>query len=261
MSLFYRFALLGDPVSHSRSPAIHRAALRLTDLEGDYVALRADERILVDAVEQLRSGSLDGINVTMPLKGAAFEIADRRTPLAELARSVNTLYRSEAGVEGDSTDAAAFAAIVEEGDFRRAEEFLVLGAGGSAAAALAALEGRKVWVSARNAERAQALAGRLGASGVIPWGQALRGSVLINATPLGMAANSLPEGLLEVSIGLIDLPYGSSPTPAVEAARAAGLPVVDGIEFLTRQAVLSFQRWTGRSVDFERLAEAVRGSP
>jgi shikimate dehydrogenase len=96
---------------------------------------------------------------------------------------------------------------------------------------------------------------------VLPWGESLPGSVLINATPLGMASESLPEGLLEVSIGLIDLPYGSSPTPAAEAAKAAGLSLVDGIEFLTRQAALSFQRWTGRSVDFERLVEAVRGSP
>jgi shikimate dehydrogenase len=261
MSRFYRLVLLGDPVDHSRSPAIHRAALRLADLDGDYVTLRADESALADAVERLRSGSLDGINVTMPLKGAAFEIADRRTPLAELAGSVNTLYRSGAGVEGDSTDAAAFAAIVEEGPFVNAETFLVLGAGGSAAAALAALKGRKVWVSARNGERAKTLAEGLSASGVIPWGQAASGSVVINATPLGMAGESLPEGLVEGSIGLIDLPYGSSPTLAVEIARAAGLKLVDGIGFLTRQAALSFQRWTGRSVDFERLAEAVRGSP
>lgn len=260
MSHFYRFLLLGDPVAHSRSPAIHHLALRLTGLEGDYVAVRADARILAESVEQLRSGAVDGINVTMPLKRAAYEIAETLTPLAELAGSVNTLSRTKGGVEGDSTDAAAFADLAKEGRFSAVEEFYVLGAGGSAAAALAALRTRKVVLSARNSEKAAVLGERLGVAELIPWGTPRPGAVLINATPLGMAGETLPEGVLEAASGLIDLPYGSTPTPAVTRALELGIPVVDGAEFLAQQAALSFQRWTGRSVDFELLLEAARGS-
>ena len=260
MSRFYRFVLLGDPVAHSRSPDIHRVALKLTGLEGDYAAVRADPQILAEAVQQLRSGLLDGINVTMPLKGAACEIADTLTTVAERAGSVNTLYRTEQGVEGDSTDAAAFADIAGEDPFSEAEEFLVLGAGGSAAAALAGLGQRRVVLSARSREKAAGLASRLGVSELVPWGEPRPGAVLVNATPLGMEGEDLPEGVLDAAAGLIDLPYGRSQTPAVIRARELRVPVVDGAEFLARQAAISFQRWTGRPVDFHQLLGAARGS-
>ncbi len=260
MSHFYRFLLLGDPVAHSRSPAIHRLALKLTGLEGEYGAVRADARVLGEAVEQLRSGLVDGINVTMPLKQGAYEIADTVTPLADLAASVNTLSRSDGGIEGHSTDAEAFAAIATEPPFSDSETFLVLGAGGSAAAALAALTGYRVVLSARTPEKAAPLKGRFDVRELVPWGQPVPGAVLINATPLGMAGESLPEGVLDSASGLVDLPYGSSPTPAVRRARELGIPAIDGPAFLARQAALSFQRWTGRYVNFEHLVEAARGS-
>lgn len=256
-----RLALLGDPVAHSRSPAIHRAALAEAGLEGDYSAIRADQVVLTRVVDELRSGLIHGVNVTMPLKGAAAAIADELTPLARGSGSVNTLRARRDIVEAHSTDALAFREIFEEESrLEPGADVLVLGSGGSARAVLSAVEGRRVYIAARSAEKAEILSARFSAAGALPWGTAVSGATLINATPIGMGGEELPKGLLEAASGLVDLPYGAKPTPAVASARAAGLPHVDGIEFLARQAGLSFRWWTGVSVDLAVLVRAARNA-
>ena len=134
MSQVYRLALLGNPVSQSRSPQIHKAALSLSGLEGDYRAITADREILVESLADLRKGVMSGINVTMPLKRAAFELSDETTPQARDAGSVNTLRSEEGVIWGHSTDAVAFNEVYDSGDFGELDNLLVLGAGGSAAA-------------------------------------------------------------------------------------------------------------------------------
>lgn len=253
-----RLALLGDPVAHSRSPRIHRAALAAAGLEGDYVAIRADEAVLDRYLEDLRSGRLDGINITMPLKAAAARRADELTVLAGRADSVNTLRFRDARIEAHSTDAVAFREILEEEAFAGDRSVLILGSGGSARAALAAISGRPVYVSARNTDKAEALADRLGATGVVPWGSAVADTIVINATPIGMRGERLDDDLLATAHGLIDLPYGDRKTPAIAALEAAGRPHVDGVEFLARQAGASFEWWTGVNVDYETLVAAAR---
>ncbi|MGH3650993.1 MAG: shikimate dehydrogenase family protein, partial [Acidimicrobiia bacterium] len=99
----YKFALLGDPVDHSRSPVIHRVLFQLSGLEGDYQTIRADRVALIAAVSDLRSGVWDGLNVTMPLKRDAAGTTDSLSPQAERSRSVNTLVRAQTGIEGHST--------------------------------------------------------------------------------------------------------------------------------------------------------------
>lgn len=258
MSRPMHLALLGDPVAHSRSPAIHRAALKEAGLEGDYQAIRADVEVLQRVVDDLRSGLFDGLNITMPLKSAAASLADRSTPIAQTAGSVNTLRARKGLVEAESTDAVAFRQIFGNGRFPDGAHVLVLGSGGSAQAALAALDNSQVYVSARSTERAEDLADRFAASGVVTWGATVDGAILVNATPLGMRGEELPGGLLRVSRGLVDLPYGSAETPAILAARAGGIPYVDGIEFLARQAAASFEWWTGRVIDLVVLVRAAR---
>lgn len=238
---------------------IHTAALSEAGLEGEYRAVKADEPTLRKAVDDLREGALDGLNVTMPLKSAAAALADRLTPLARNADSVNTLRARDGLVEAHSTDAVAFHEIFDEaGLFGENAPILVLGYGGSARALLAAMERREVHVSGRSLDRAEALAARFVTARARDWGSPVGGAVLVNATPIGMRGERLPSGLLEAVSGLVDLPYGDRQTPAVEAAKMAGLPLVDGIEFLARQAAASFEWWTGRTVDSTVLAEAAR---
>lgn len=259
MSQVYRLALLGDPVAQSRSPAIHAAALRLSGMTGEYKAITANQQVLERALADLRSGAMDGINVTMPLKRIAFELADDTTSEGRLAGSVNTLRRGEGGlVLGHSTDAVAFREIFEDDEFKDLNSVLVLGAGGSAAAALAASGGRIVYVSARTPGTAQALAETFDSVGVIPWGASVAGALVVNATPLGMSGERLPDRVVDLAGALVDLPYADTATPATTEAIGRGLPAVDGLEFLARQAAASFFWWTGENVDSAKLAEIAR---
>ena len=156
------FAVLGDPVEHSRSPVIHRAALRSLGLEGSYEARRADVNGLLDAVVEMRNGALDGINVTMPLKKAAAEAADVLSEAAAVAGSVNSMRYRDGAIQGETTDAAAMAQILARPEIPATAPVLILGAGGAAAAVISAMPGREVFISARDPRRARDLSERLG---------------------------------------------------------------------------------------------------
>ena len=253
-----RLALLGDPVAHSRSPAIHAAALAQAGLKGEYKAIRADQAILEGAIRDLRNGILTGLNITMPLKAAAAALADVLTAPARESKSVNTLRSAGGVVEAHSTDVVAFEELLGDERFPGGVPVLVVGSGGSARAALAAMSSRETYVSARSSAKSRDLVAEYGLSGSIPWGEGIVDSLVVNATPLGMRGERLPESIMNSAGSLIDLPYGNHPTPAAEHAETAGLPLADGVEFLVRQARASFFWWTGKVVDFRALVGAAR---
>ena len=251
--------LLGDPVSHSRSPAIHRAALASLGLSGSYETRRTGKEGLLAAIEELRSGALDGINVTMPLKALAADAADRLTDLAARSGSVNTLRARDGEIEGHSTDAAAARTLLEGSRFDRETPILVLGAGGAAAAVVTVIEGRSVFLSARREHAARQLVGRIGHQvTVLPFGEAVPGAIVVNATPIGMNGELLPVSLVESAAGLVDLAYGPDDPPSTVRARALGLPVVDGVEFLALQAGESFTWWTGLAAPIDVMLAAAK---
>lgn len=255
-----RLALLGDPVSHSRSPAMHRAALAEAGLEGDYETITADAARLAEVVAALRDGLYQGLNVTMPLKTAAARLSDRLTTAASAGGSVNALRPRDGIVEAHSTDVVAFEEIFSSKGFREAPNVLVLGAGGSARAALTALRHRHVLVSARSLEKARDVVSVHPDAEAIPWLEPVGRAVVVNATPIGMKGESLDPRYLDSAIGLIDLPYGDDETPAVRAMTSSERPAVDGIDFLARQAAASFEWWTGVAVDSVTLARAARNA-
>ncbi|HJS71955.1 MAG TPA: hypothetical protein VJ858_04430 [Acidimicrobiia bacterium] len=253
----YRFAVLGDPIEHSRSPELHAALLRITGLKGDYQRILADPEVLERSIDELRSGNWDGLNVTMPFKEEAARLSDDLEPLAAKAGSVNTLVRTAATVVGHSTDCLAFRDLLAN-RFGGLGSVLVLGSGGSAAAALSSISDRpQVYLSARNELRAEELASRLGGS-VLGWGTAVAGALVINATPLGVTDRSVPVEVLGVASALIDLPYGPHPTSSARFANENGIDLVDGHEFLMRQAIGSFALWTGVDVTLGALVEELR---
>jgi len=254
-----RLAVLGDPVGHSRSPAIHNAAMRHLGIEGRYEAIRAGAAELAHAVAELRSGALHGINVTMPLKEEAARLADVLTDEASRCGSVNTLRPRDGRVEGHSTDVIAVRLAVADQRFEASAPLLVLGSGGAAAAALVGVTGRVVFLSARDPERAAALAERVGIDvGLVRFGAGVAGAVVVNATPIGMRGETLPENIVGPASGVVDLAYGDDPTPTVHGARESGLAVMDGVEFLVLQAAASFQWWTGMPPPTEVMLEAAR---
>lgn len=254
-----RLALLGDPVAHSRSPAIQEAALREAGLEGEYLAIRADVEVLEQTVERLRDGELSGVNITMPLKEPAFRLADELTTVAKVAGSVNSLRCRDRNVQAHTTDAIAFEEVLEDrGRIEPQAPILLLGSGGTARALLSVAGTRDVYISARSHEKAAVLHSEFGTAGVVPWGEGLDEAVVVNATPIGMAGELLSEGVMRGAVALIDLPYGPEETPAVRLASRSGLAYVDGVEFLARQARAAFEWWTGEPVHLEPLIEAAR---
>jgi shikimate dehydrogenase len=251
-------AVLGDPVEHSLSPAIHGAAMASCGFDGSYTAIKADRRILASMIDGLRSGSMSGLNVTMPLKGDAAELADVLTPEAVSSQSVNTLRSRGNRVEGHSTDAVALAKLISENSIGDQTPIHLLGAGGAAGAVFAAGGDRTIYVASRRMEQAKSIAGQWRQGQTVRWGTPVAGALVINTTPLGMRGENLPEGLIDVASALIDLPYGNATTPAVALALSMGLPTVDGLAFLVTQAAESFRWWTGVDPPLNVMFEAVR---
>ena len=252
-----QLALLGDPVTNSRSPAIHQAALRACGIGGSYEARRTDAPGLGRACAEIRSGALDGVNVTMPLKAVALEAIDRASRVAIRAGAVNTMCLREGSVLGDNTDVGGIRDAWRRRRLPDDVPILVLGAGGAAAAALLACEGSELLVSSRRRGMASALATRLGVgASEVPWRSPVAGAVVVNATPLGMGGERLPEGIVAASAGLFDMAYGPSLTPAV--AIAGDRPVADGIDMLIAQAARSFQIWTGVAAPLDVMEAAAR---
>lgn len=247
-----KLVLLGKPVAHSLSPRIHTAALQARGVVGEYVAREVDAAGLAAACAEIQAGELDGANVTMPHKRAAHAACATLHRDARAAGSVNTLALRDGVLTGWCTDVEAV---------RRAlagmppGPVLVLGGGGAAAAAAVAASGREVALSTRREGGGDAVPGSPSA---VSWGSPVPGAVVINATPLGMAGEVLPAGVLEGAAGLVDLAYRGEGTPAVAWAARKGIPWVDGIQILVDQAAESFEIWTGFPAPREVMTAAAR---
>ena len=255
-----RLLVLGNPVDHSLSPALHNAALAACGLAGTYERRNVDAAGMESAIAEMREGQLSGASVTMPHKELAARLADRLSPTAVRAGAVNTLVHAN-GIVGHNTDVAGIRAAWSEAQLDEAAPVRILGTGGAAAAALLALEGRQLVVSGRRPEAASALLERVGVDAtVVDWASVQSGSVLVNATPLGMGGESLPPQLLDGIAGLFDMAYGPMPTPAVAAVRREGLPYADGPAMLLYQAGAAFELWTGFTAPIAAMRSALPAS-
>jgi len=253
------FAVLGSPVAHSLSPAMHRAALARAGIDGDYVAREVDAAGFAAAIEEIRTGRLNGANVTMPHKALAFGSCDLPSPLAGRAGAVNTLSLRDGRVAGDNTDVAGIRQAWDRAGIPAGAGVTILGAGGAAAAALLALEGMQLQVVARRPDLAVKMIDRTGVfAGVRSWDDPPGDTVVVNATPIGMHGERLDDRILGDARGLLDMAYGDADTPAVRFMKQQGLPFADGLDMLVGQAVAAFEIWTGVSVDPEVMRSAAR---
>jgi shikimate dehydrogenase len=234
-----RLAVIGDPVSHSRSPALQRGFLAEAGLPGTYEAIRVASGEGAAAIEALRVHGYTGLNVTTPLKEEAFARADRRDPTAQASRSVNTLVLRPHRIDGFNTDGVgALGALAAAGltDVRGAR-VLVLGAGPTARAAIVALAeaGASVTVWNRTRERAHTIAAALPTR---LWAPGLQvDAVLATLAPEATLEPALREALLAAPI-VVDANYGPRFTLGVALGRA---DVYDGLAMLTAGARASFE--------------------
>lgn len=254
-----RFAVVGDPVDHSLSPRIHEAGYRELGIEATYEAIRVPIDGFDTVVAQLRSGDLSGANVTMPHKARAFEAVDTHSPAASRTGSVNAITVADGVLTGHNTDIAGVTAAWQGTGLDPETPSLILGAGGAAAAALVARRGNSVFVAARDAASARDLMERTGVPAMaIAWGEGVAGAAVINATPLGMNGEVLPNGPLAVASGLLDMAYGVEETPSVAAFRAQGRPCADGVDMLVGQAIEAFKLFTGQTPPGDVMMAAAR---
>jgi shikimate dehydrogenase len=264
-----KLAVLGQPISHSRSPAMHNAGLAELGLAGEwsYEAIEVGPEEFEARVRAMPGEGFAGANVTVPHKLAALAVADEASDAARSIGAANTLTFADGRIGAENTDASGFLdALAQPPAGARA---LVMGAGGSARAVVWALvaKGAEVAIWNRTPERAEALAREFGASIADPGADY---ELIVNATTVGMGAStqassdlkSLPidaDGLDEKH-QLVDLAYGAVETELVRAARARGAQVVDGLEVLVRQGAASLRIWTGLDPPIEAMREAARAN-
>ncbi|HEX3909538.1 MAG TPA: shikimate dehydrogenase [Solirubrobacteraceae bacterium] len=264
-----RLGVLGWPVAHSRSPAMQNAALQALGLEDwRYQLLPVPPELFAQTTRALGQSGFAGANVTIPHKQAALALADSASASASAIGAANTLtFGPEGAIAAENTDAPGLIAAI--GEPVTGGSALVLGAGGSARAAVWALAqagASEVLVCNRTEARARELAKELGASAVA----APRAtSLLVNCTAVGLSPQDeelAQLGLDEALVGefetVVDMVYRESgPTQLQSTARAQGARTIDGLEVLVRQGALSLELWTGREAPLQVMRDAARADP
>ena len=263
-----RLVLLGHPVSHSLSPRMQNAALGAAGINMRYEAIDIAPDAIDETIRVLIAMRAAG-NVTIPHKEAIYARCDSRSPVAEHVGAVNTFWVEGGMLIGDNTDVGGFDAAVrrEFGAPRQGVRVAVLGAGGGAAAVLAAVErwpGATAVVSSRSHERAKALVKRFSRIATLQhtYEFAVRSAgLVVNATPIGLSGDAIPvdPSLFSPDTLVFDLAYRRGLTPWVIRARSRGLKAADGLSMLVEQGALAFSRWFGVEADRDAMWGAVQG--
>ena len=258
---FDLYGVVGSPISHSLSPAMHNAGFAQAGLNAAYVAL--DARDADDFVTFARAMKMRGASITAPLKIDLLEHVDDCDALAREVGAINTLVMQDGRWTGRNTDVDGLVAPLARRIALAGVRAAVLGAGGAARAAAVGLKhaGAQVQVCARRVEQATALSGALAvASGSFPPAPA-SWDVLVNTVPTVDGSESpMRDGILDGRI-VFDLNYAPAVTPLIAQARAAGCETIGGIEMLIRQAEKQFETWTGAPPPaglFKAAADAAR---
>ena len=242
------YGVVGNPIGHSRSPAMHNAGFEALGINAAYVPLQTPD--IDDFVRFARTVSLQGASITAPHKVSVVRYMDDVEPLARRVGAVNTLIVRDGRWIGANTDVAGFLAPLAGRIALKRARASVLGTGGAARSVAIALvdQGAAVTICARREEAAREIADLVGGSvGQFP-PRASSWDVLINATPVGTGPdgeNPIPGAPLDGEI-VFDLVYTPAETRLLAAARAAGCLTIGGLEMLVAQAERQFELWTGQ---------------
>ncbi len=284
--------LLGQPVSHSLSPAMHNAALKEMGLNWCYLAMPCSTADLKDAIRALRHLNCKGLNITIPHKQNAIKACEKVSPLAKKLGAINTLVPIQGGGWlGDNTDIEGFLAPLKLQKWEESEA-IVLGCGGSARAVVAGLQtlnfkqisivGRKkeslnhflkdLELEAYNSSKEKTLLQGLLTENSQLINEIKKAKLIVNTTPVGMRkgnknilnAEQIPLGkdiwkYLTANTTLYDLIYTPRPTPWLEWGSEKGCKQIDGLEMLIQQGAASLKLWTGKNhVPIEVMRKAAK---
>jgi shikimate dehydrogenase len=269
--------LIGDPVEHTMSPAMHNAAFAELGLDCVYLPFHVKPADLVAAVNGLRAINATGFNVTIPHKVTVTPLLDELDPLAQKIGAVNTVVNDNGVLKGYNTDASGFLrALLESGYEPRGKSIVLLGAGGAARAIAYILAERDARMTILNRKEeldwAEGIAAniRTDLAGDVAVFELLTehlekaigsADILINATSVGMSpavdASPVPAGLLKSEMVVTDIVYNPVETRLLREARAAGAVTVAGIDMLVWQGALAFEKWTGQKAPFALMKQVV----
>ncbi len=273
--------ILGDPVAHSLSPAMHNAAFAELGMDWRYEPIHVTADEFEQTVRSLVNKGYVGVNVTIPHKLKALQIADQATDAATVIGAANTLSFSDDSISAENTDAGGFLDALNANGLSKMEgkRALLLGAGGTARAASWALltneiGALKIWN--RTTEKAEALAEELGGHFDTASIEQVRDpdtslsdcDLIINTTSVGLedAGNEVDElGMLNLTVSgfkrgqtVVDFVYRSGGTAFVSVARSRGAQTVDGVEILVYQGARSFEVWTGKKAPVSVMMSTVQ---
>ncbi len=270
------FAVLGDPIGHSLSPAMHNAALQaLTQNHPElskvkYLRLHIKPDELAKALAVLRTKNFIGLNLTVPHKIAALALVKSLSPEAKKAESVNTLVPTQDGWAGHTTDGQGFIEALTEysGSGVTQKDVVILGAGGAARAIAAACiqaDCRSLMIANRDITKAKNLVEslndrRVSAVGLKEIGTIQSGAIIANCTTLGLKPDDelpAPESLLKHAGFIFDTTYGAHQTSLIKVANQLGIKSCDGRSMLRWQGALAFKLWTGITPPHEPMRKAL----
>jgi shikimate dehydrogenase len=271
--------LIGDPIEHTMSPAMHNAAFKETGLDYVYVAFGVKSNDLGKAIKGMRALNMAGLNVTIPHKVNVIPLLDKLDPLAEKIGAVNTIVNDNGVLTGYNTDATGFLQpLLEKGIEPEGKYVAVVGAGGASRAVSFILADRGAnlviinrleeldW-AAELAERiTQAFGKEVNAMELTREnlaGALEKADILVNATSVGMSPKvdetPVPATLLKSGLIVYDVVYNPIKTKLLNEAEAAGAEIISGIDMLVWQGILAFEKWTGVKPPFDLMkAEAVK---
>ncbi|MBM7838060.1 shikimate dehydrogenase [Alkalihalobacillus xiaoxiensis] len=267
------YALIGQPVSHSKSPQMHVSAYKELGLKANYTAYDVSETDLSTVINRMRNGEIDGMNVTIPHKVAIINYLDAIDNDARIIGAVNTVVRKENQLIGFNTDAPGFIQSLKQaknGAPFQKKKALVLGAGGAARAIIYAMseEGVQVTLTNRTMSKATALANDFSQYGIIVQDLSMTEErlgdydIVVNTTSVGMYphVDELPLKLENLSPDALvcDLIYNPMETAILKEAKKRGNPILNGLGMFVNQAAFSIRHWTGLMPNSSLMAEAVK---
>jgi shikimate dehydrogenase len=264
-------ALIGDPVEHTMSPAMHNAAFQKLGLDYLYIPFRVKSEELPQAVAGLKALNVAGFNVTIPHKVNVMPLLGSLDPLAEKIGAVNTVVNDNGELRGYNTDAEGFLRALQEHNFSpQRKNVVILGAGGAARAIAYILSGKGARLTILNRQQELDWAENIARlifdeyhrevkvfelnniTDVLPGAD-----LLINATSVGMSpldnVSPVPAGLLDKIPAVFDIVYNPLKTKLLQEAAAAGAKTIGGVDMLAWQGALAFEKWTGKKAPLDLM--------
>lgn len=255
------FAVMGDPIEHSKSPAMHNAWFREMSIDATYIPVHVSSESLESAVAGLKTLGASGWNVTIPHKTAIIPYLDELDELAEKMGAVNTVVRTKEGtLKGYNTDGVGFVRSLEEavGKSHKDKPVLLIGAGGAARGIAFAMQQqgyKNLTIANRTVANAQAIVDEMGTGQAISLTEAEATladfCILVQMTSAGLATGnfSMPFSLDRLTRGAIvaDIVYNPLMTPFLQAAEEKGATIVTGLGMFVHQGAIAFEYWLGKS--------------